>query len=1213
MAKYFKIQSIILCLCLILTSFSGISALAADLELVSWNADGDFITLDFNQEIDTTNSVIVLEKNGEEAEFTFAKNDISSVVQTIGSSRYTYLVTPEGGMEIGAEYKISLQDVKSSDGTFTLEQIEKKFAVVELANDADLVDMVPYKYLNAAWNKDEVTGKLYKTDALIRNLSNMQTFMYAGALIGADKEAGNKLPNAKSSSIGELGTGTWTEKDYTVKVTFKTDERLGRSSTWLGMGRNVTNMHGNSAATDITAVSLQGYGVTAATAQSMNMYLIDGNTGTKVKNAVVLSSGNRPKVTYDYTAGIELKLSTKGTVAHAFVNGKKAMDAVIDGKAGYPFFAWKTVSPGNTYTTTDEAGNETTATYTSTSVELYGFQVTQCREISGTELSKTENVEVRDTLEVRFENAIDPATKDDIKIIAEGGAVVDSENYTVTLSDGDTVATIAFVERLDYETNYTIDFDDVKVAENSKMLISDLAFRTKNLPPQSPELLEAWDADFEEVTITFSEEIAEFDATLTKNGVEIEELTITEGSDNVYTIAPADGSGIEEGVAYEIKIENVSNAGDTKALLIWSKEFKVVLVEGEANCYELAAATLNRTEGVDISDALEITFDKAIEPASVEGIKLFVKGGEEVNPEDYEVSLSPDGKVATIAFENLAYTTDYDITFEPVMLQGAGLALVDSVSFKTKDQPKAIEEILIDWNADLDFITLDFSEAITNLTAVLKKGNATVPVTFVPANREDSSSTDRFTYKIVPTGGIQKNAGYKLTISDIDCASELFADDTWTINFKVELLDDAFDLTSTTDTYVYSTNGTVSQHEDGKGLKIQYEADNRVKTMISHAIGEDTDATKSIGSRDASSNGVYTHKDYTFKATFKNISGTPKPIIGIAHTYSPVSHYGYDHSWFRGIGTYITVSSTSSLRSYSQTKATKNGVDGAGETIWIDAKETVSDSSIADIDVVNGVELKLAMKGENANFFIDGEKAFDIKSYGDRGAAAIFFNPNDAASNNAYAEITDLVVTRAYEICEAEIEKDADVELSGSVKITLAEALAPAEANKIKLTEKEGAAVPATISLSEDGKEVTVSFTNLAYETVYTVNFADVTLESGKSLADFDFMTIYPPTELDSFGVAGGGALEGTVNLEAVIANNTQEEEFKFTATIAIYNSKGQMVKVVGEAHTLELGEQATISLPGFVCDSEETYTAKCFVWDSLASMGKIFEEAIGE
>ena len=57
MAKYLKLQSLILCVCLMLTAFSGISALAAgSLELLSWDADSDFISLDFNQAIDTASA-----------------------------------------------------------------------------------------------------------------------------------------------------------------------------------------------------------------------------------------------------------------------------------------------------------------------------------------------------------------------------------------------------------------------------------------------------------------------------------------------------------------------------------------------------------------------------------------------------------------------------------------------------------------------------------------------------------------------------------------------------------------------------------------------------------------------------------------------------------------------------------------------------------------------------------------------------------------------------------------------------------------------------------------------------------------------------------------------------------------------------------------------------------------------------------------------------
>ena len=91
---------------------------------------------------------------------------------------------------------------------------------------------------------------------------------------------------------------------------------------------------------------------------------------------------------------------------------------------------------------------------------------------------------------------------------------------------------------------------------------------------------------------------------------------------------------------------------------------------------------------------------------------------------------------------------------------------------------------------------------------------------------------------------------------------------------------------------------------------------------------------------------------------------------------------------------------------------------------------------------------------------------------------------------------------------------------------------------------------------------------------------------------------------------AGDNSCTNGVNFW-VSEGNTQAEDFTCTATVAIYDENGKMVAVNGEALVLTTGDSETIAVENFVCEDGMTYTAKCFVWDSLLGMNTIFEAVI--
>ena len=360
MKKTSKILSLLVALCMAVTMLSGLTVMATEpFELLSYDADADFITLDFNQEIDTTNSVIVLKKGDAFVPFTIEGAAYNTTVKE-ASAHWTYKVIPTGGVELDEEYKITFWDVKSADGASTLAQSALTFSTTEIADLSDLVNIQPYEHATQTWSKDEETGVLTRT--LTLGSSNMGNHAFAGALVGADTTEEHFLPNGSATT----GSANWTEKEFTIKLNFKSDADLKRPNIVFGIARNLTDISSTSSVNaDITALTNYPNAECPANAMLAGLYLVDGNNigNRRSGDSLVKSLARTSAPTLDYTTGVEFKLSSKDNVLRVFVNGKKVLDGVVDSVApGHPFFAIQ-----NAKGSTD--GNS--------DIEINGFQATQ--------------------------------------------------------------------------------------------------------------------------------------------------------------------------------------------------------------------------------------------------------------------------------------------------------------------------------------------------------------------------------------------------------------------------------------------------------------------------------------------------------------------------------------------------------------------------------------------------------------------------------------------------------------------------------------------------------------------------------------------------------------------------------------------------------------------------------------------------------------------
>ena len=132
------------------------------------------------------------------------------------------------------------------------------------------------------------------------------------------------------------------------------------------------------------------------------------------------------------------------------------------------------------------------------------------------------------------------------------------------------------------------------------------------------------------------------------------------------------------------------------------------------------------------------------------------------------------------------------------------------------------------------------------------------------------------------------------------------------------------------------------------------------------------------------------------------------------------------------------------------------------------------------------------------------------------------------------------------------------------------------------------------------------------------VVFADD--DSKSVIAACSFKTLPPAFDLDTFCLFDEDGEEknefadlatGSFTLTANIKNNRCEDAQSFIATICVYNSKNQLCAISGGEASLNKGESKEIEIKNFAMEENETYTAKCFVWDSFTGMNKIYEKEI--
>lgn len=273
-----------------------------------WDADNDFITLDYKTKVDEDllQSAVTVKKDGAIIPVT-VKEDVHADSSNIVMDRHTYIIKPADGSKIDFDtlYELSVDSVLSTDSAYVLLDYNKKFKVEKLAEGTTLSDK--------QWSK-------YQT----KDGEGAVTQLSDGAInIKWDKTNAGYTVLGTKAGASSFDT---TAKDYTVKITYS--DFSAPECAELNLVSHIGNTsycHGQ--------LGLQGiylnfqYFPSGSRLTFAEQYNYAGNTKEEI---IKQSSYNKyTDAGFGTSEGAELKISAKDGFAKAFLNSSKVADITL--------------------------------------------------------------------------------------------------------------------------------------------------------------------------------------------------------------------------------------------------------------------------------------------------------------------------------------------------------------------------------------------------------------------------------------------------------------------------------------------------------------------------------------------------------------------------------------------------------------------------------------------------------------------------------------------------------------------------------------------------------------------------------------------------------------------------------------------------------------------------------------------------------------------
>lgn len=323
MKKLSRSVAIILVICMTILAIGSLGVCAEnEFSLVTWDADGDFITLDLSEEADlaTMQDGVLLTESGKNVAFTVEYSRHPSTDEILLNKneklmdRYSYLIKPVNGISYDRVYTLSVNGVKSKDGQNTLPSFRKIFKVKKVGEGAQLADN-QWKDFTKTTNQSDSTRTSDVMDGIKTEWNSQNGNEVYYQWYGEDKQLDM-------------------DSDYTIKVKYNVNP-TDVSSVNLSLIGLVNHKTVGSPTNATYAKSVQ---LAAQLNKNATRKVTLKNCTTDTNYNII--KGNNTATFYQdiaFNSDIEFKLSMRKGYSRGFLNGKKVADNVYDGSAsGFP-------------------------------------------------------------------------------------------------------------------------------------------------------------------------------------------------------------------------------------------------------------------------------------------------------------------------------------------------------------------------------------------------------------------------------------------------------------------------------------------------------------------------------------------------------------------------------------------------------------------------------------------------------------------------------------------------------------------------------------------------------------------------------------------------------------------------------------------------------------------------------------------------------------
>ena len=338
---------------------------------------------------------------------------------------------------------------------------------------------------------------------------------------------------------------------------------------------------------------------------------------------------------------------------------------------------------------------------------------------------------------------------------------------------------------------------------------------------------------------------------------------------------------------------------------------------------------------------------------------------------------------------------------------------------------------------------------------------------------------------------------------------------------------------------------------------------------------------------------------YNTEVFVKNVSAHSKSKVVVAHqsTKSNLQHK-YNNIICGGLR-------TDALIAEANVKASTVETNGSvGSYTYDFGGYPISHNAFADADFFK-INL-MTTEDRNIKVFGDDYNAYGNYYYSSAAASTSHGYVSIGIAGSPTYSIDYVIVTKLRTFEKANYTMTpangaTDVEIADEIKLTFEKPVDPAtlSADAVEVYVNDDLTDNYTVDVDEaDANSVIVKLDQpMSYRALYKIVPTSVKFlgdETDYMFSSSSFETTMPVYEFTSFEETSG-------KVSATFANNKIEEGIKGVMSVCLYDEAGKMLNIAIEEIDVAKGEDAKVSV-----SAGEYYSAKCYIWDSMATMNTI-------